>query len=116
MNEKGNAVLAGLINISAATLVTLSLLALALAGYYNLVIRDAAIAAASQSARYGAPPAKDFLLRRLDVSIPHLASHQILERKGPNLTEITVEFSLPGVGLASDAFGRLSVAAATERL
>lgn len=117
MNDKGNAVLAGLVNVALATLVTLSVLGLAMAGFYSLAIRDAAIDAASNGARYQAPSQQEFFLRRLDVSIPELASFSTKESRRVNLNEFTVSFSLPGLGLLGEMVGgEISVSAARERL
>lgn len=109
--------LAGVANISLASLVSLTTLALSMAGYYNLVIRDAAIEAASKAARYGAQSQEDYLLRRLDISIPELASFEVKEHRGVELTHVAVDYSLPGLGLIGQfASGEINVAAATERL
>lgn len=117
MKDEGNAVLAGVVNIALASLVSLSTLALSLAGYYNLVIRDAAIEAASNAARFGSQNQQDYLLKRLDISIPELASFEVSEHRGKELTHVVVEYSLPGLGLVGQfAGGQLNVAAATERL
>jgi len=110
-------VLSGVVNIAMATLVTLTVLGLAMAGFYSLAIRDAAIDAASKGARYQAPSQQDFFLRRLDISIPELASFDVRERRFQSLNELTVTFSLPGLGLLGGlAGGEIRVAAATERL
>lgn len=109
--------LSGVVNIAMATLVTLSVLGLAMAGFYSLAIRDAAIDAASKGARYQAPSQKEFFLRRLDISIPELANLEVRERKITELNELTVAFSLPGLGLLGEFLGgEISVAAANERL
>lgn len=109
--------LAGVVNIALASLVSLSTMALTLAGYYNLVIRDAAIEAASNAARYGSQNQQGYLLRRLDIAIPELASFQVSEHRGSELTHVAVDYSLPGLGLIGQfANGQLNVAAATERL
>ena len=109
--------LAGVVNIALASLVSLSTLALSLAGYYNLVIRDAAIEAASNAARFGSQNQQDYLLKRLDISIPELASFEVSEHRGSELTRVVVNYSLPGLGFIGHfASGQLNVAAATERL
>lgn len=108
--------MAGLANIVFATLVTLSVLALAMAGYYSLVIRDLAIESASKLAGYGAPSQRDYLLHRLELSLPELAGFQVQEQKGDALTQITVQYSIPGLGLMGVPAGQISVQAATERL
>lgn len=108
---------AGVVNIALATLVTLSVLALAFAGYYSLVIRDAAIDAASRAARFGAEDQQRYLMERLDLAIPELASYEVLQQKSQEISFVRVRYYLPGLGfLGSFTQGQLSVAAAAERL
>lgn len=116
LSDRGNAVLAGLANIVFATLITLSVLALAMAGYYSLVIRDLAIESASKLANYGAPSQREYLLQRLQLSLPELAQFKVYEQKGEELTQITVQYWLPGMGLVKEPVGQISVQAATERI
>jgi len=117
LNESGSAVVAGVMNIALATLIALSVLALSLSGYYNLAIRDAAIDAASKSARFGAGNQHDYLMQRLDVSVPELASFRVNQGSDGQLSHVVVDYSLPGFGLIGEFnLGRVSVAAATERL
>ena len=117
MSEGGSAVVAGVLNIALATLVSLSVLALSLSGYYSLVIRDAAIDTASKSARFGSGNQHDYLMHRLDVSVPELASFRISQGSDGQLSHVVVDYSLPGLGLLGDFnLGQVSVAAATERL
>ncbi len=115
-SDRGSAVVAGLANIVFATLITLSVLALAMAGYYSLVIRDLAIESASKLANYGAASQREYLLQRLQLALPELASFQVQEQKGDLLTQMTVQYSIPGMGLMGEPAGQISVQAATERL
>ena len=115
-SDSGSAVLAAVINIALATLITLSVLALAMAGYYTLVIRDLAIDAASELATYGAESQREYLLQRLRYSLPELANFEVTEFKDSNYAAIRVSFGLPGFGLIGLTDGQLSVQAATERL
>lgn len=109
--------LAGVMNITLATLLSLSILALSMAGYYTLVVRDAAIDAASRAARFGSGNQHDYLMQRLDMSIPELASFQVSQGSSGELSHVSVAYSLPGSGLLGEfRLGRISVAAATERL
>ena len=108
--------MAAVINIALATLITLSVLALAMAGYYTLVIRDLAIDAASELATYGAESQREYLLQRLRYSLPELANFEVTEFKDSNYAVIRVSFGLPGFGLIGLTDGQLSVQAATERL
>ena len=115
-SDSGSAVLAAVINIALATLITLSVLALAMAGYYTLVIRDLAIDAASELATYGAESQREYLLQRLRYSLPELANFEVTEFKDSNYAAIRVSFGLPGFALVGLTDGKLSVQAATERL
>lgn len=115
-SDSGSALLAGLINIALATLITLSVLALGMAGYYTLVIRDLAIDAATDLATYGAPSQRDYLLKRLRTSVPELASFEVAELRGSNYAQVSVKFGLPGLGLLGTGNGQIDVQAATERL
>jgi hypothetical protein len=115
-SDAGSAVLAGLVNIALATLVTLSVLALSLAGYYSLVIRNLAVDAATNLATYGASSQREYLLQRLRYSVPELASFEVSEVKNSSYSAISVKFGLPGFGLSGITQGRIDVQAATERL
>lgn len=115
-SDAGSAILAGLINIALATLITLSVLALGMAGYYTLVIRNLAIDAATDLATYGAPSQQEYLLKRLRTSLPELASFEVAESKGSNYAQVSVKFGLPGLGLLGVGNGQLDVQATTERL
>lgn len=117
MNDDGSAVVTGVMNIALATLLTLSVLALAMSGYYSLVMRDAAIDAASNAARFGSENQHDYLLKRIDMSIPELASVKVSQGTDGQLSHVVVDYALQGFGLLGDFnLGRLTVAAATERL
>ena len=115
-SESGSAVLAGLINIALATLITLSVLALGMAGYYTLVIRDLAVDAATDLATYGSPSQREYLLKRLKYSLPELASVEVAEAKNADYAAIEVRFGLPGLGMTGLSQGQINVQAATERL
>jgi len=104
------------VNIALATLITLSVLALAMAGYYNLVIRDHAIDSASKLARYGSLSGEQYLLKRLDVALPQLARFEVDQYRGPLLSQVRVSYSIPGLGMVPGTTGVIQVAAATERL
>ncbi len=115
-SDSGSAVLAGLVNIALATLVSLSILALGMAGYYSLVIRNLAVDAATDLATYGSPSQREYLLQRLRYSVPELASLEVSEAKNSDYATISVKFGLPGFGLSGIAQGRIDVQTATERL
>lgn len=115
-SDSGSAVLAGLINIALATLITLSVMALGMAGYYTLVIRDLAVEAATDLATYGSPNQREYLLKRLRYSLPELASLDVTEAKSVDYAAIQVRFGLPGLGMTGLSQGQINVQAATERL
>jgi hypothetical protein len=105
-----------LVNVALATLITLSVLALGMAGYYSLVIRNLAVDAATELATYGSPSQREYLLQRLRYSVPELASLEVSEAKNSNYSAISVKFGLPGFELSGIAQGQIDVQAATERL
>jgi hypothetical protein len=95
------------INITLATLITLSVLALALSAYNTLLIRDAAVNAASRLALPESPSQQPYLQRLLDDSLPELAGMQITELESGNLVGYRIVSELPLFGflnlLNSDA-------------
>ena len=106
-SPRGNAVVGAVINITLATLITLSVLALALSAYNTLLIRDAAVNAASRLALPESPSQQPYLQRLLDDALPELAGIQITELESGNLVGYRVVSELPLFGflnlLNSDA-------------
>ena len=97
-SDAGNSVIGADINTALATLVTLSVMSLSLAAYHTLMIRDAAITAASKAGRFSAPEQNQYLLRLLDESLPDLASYEITPLGLGNYVGVRVVSKLPGFG------------------
>ena len=97
--ESGNALVAAVVNIALATLLCLSVIALIFSAYHGLIIRDAAVAAAANSAKAGASNQHPYLMRMLDDSLPALASYRAEFSSEGRFVKVTVTSSLPGFGL-----------------
>jgi hypothetical protein len=106
-SAKGNAVVGAVINITLATLITLSVLALSLSAYNTLLIRDAAVNAASRLALPETPSQQPYLQRLLDDSLPELAGIEITQLDAGDLVGYRISSQLPLFGfldlLSSDA-------------
>lgn len=95
----GNSVVGALLNITFATLITLSLLSLSLSAYNTLLIRDAAIDAAAKAALPQAPSQQPYLRKLLDDRLPLLASYNVEELVGDAVVGFLVRAQLPVLGL-----------------
>jgi len=106
-SAKGSAVVGALVNITFATLITLSVLALSLSAYNTLLIRNAAVNAASRLALPDSPTHQPYLQRLLDDSLPELARFEITELEEGNLVGYRIVSTLPLFGfvdyLAADS-------------
>ena len=109
--------LASIASIFLATLLTLTTLGLSFSAYQVLVIRDAAIAAASKSALAQSPGQDQYLMQLLEESLPALASFEISHFGDQKLVGLTVSAKLIGIGMLP-AIGdyEVSVAATREHL
>lgn len=117
MKEDGNAVLGSILSIFFATLITLSLLGLSFSAYHVLIIRDAAISAASKAALKDSPSQDRYLLKLLDDSLPDLANYQAEGFGSERLVGIRVQGFIPGLGFMPGAGGfDVKVAATREHL
>jgi len=81
-----------------------------------LMIRDAAIAAASRTALSEAPNQGQYLMRRLDSDLPQLASYQVRELDAEGLVGFKVLSQLPGLGFWQPTLSEVRVYAAEERI
>lgn len=95
----GNSVVGALLNITFATLITLSLLSLSLSAYNTLLIRDAAIDAAAKAALPQAPSQQPYLRKLLDDRLPLLANYNVEELVGDAVVGFRVRAQLPVLGL-----------------
>jgi hypothetical protein len=116
LSERGNAVLGGLLSITFATLITLSILGLGLSAMNTLMIRDASISAAARAALSEAPPQRQYLLRLLDTNLPQLATYEVGPLDQGGLVGFEVISRLPALGLWQPEMGRVIVFAAKERI
>lgn len=117
MREDGNAVLGSILSIFFATLITLSLLGLSFSAYHVLIIRDAAISAASKAALKNSPGQDRYLLELLDDSLPELASYQIEGFGSDKFVGVWVKGGIPGIGFLPGLAGfEVKVAATREHL
>jgi hypothetical protein len=94
----GNSVVGAILNTALATLLTLSVMSLSFAAYHTLMIRDAAISAASKAGRFNAPEQNQYLLRLLDENLPDLASYQVSPLGLGNYVGVNITSRLPGFG------------------
>lgn len=97
-----------------ATLISLSTLALGFSAINTLVIRDAAIEAASRSALAEGQGQREYLVKLLDENLPSLASYEVNEVQTNQLTGYRIEASLPGLGVIPMANSAVGVAVTRE--
>ncbi|MCF8528685.1 MAG: hypothetical protein K9G13_02100 [Aquiluna sp.] len=97
-----------------ATLITLSLLGLSFSAYHVLIIRDAAISAASKAALKDSPSQDRYLLKLLDDSLPELASYQVEGFGSERLVGVRIHGYIPGLGVLP-SFGEFDVDVAATR-
>ncbi len=115
-SSRGNAVLGAVINITFATLITLSILSLALSAYNTLLIRDAAVYAASRLALPESPSQQPYLRQLLDDSLPELAGVDISELETGNLVGYRIVSRLPLFGFLNFLDSEAEVLVAKEKI
>lgn len=115
-SSRGNAVVGAVINITLATLITLSILALALSAYNTLLIRDAAVNAASRLALPESPSQQPYLRQLLDDSLPELAGVEINELETEHLVGYRIVSSLPLFGFLNFLDSDAEVLVAKEKI
>ena len=113
---EGNSVVGAIINTALATLITLSVMSLSFAAYHTLMIRDAAISAASKAGRVAAPEQNRYLLRLLDQNLPDLASYQLAPLGTGEFVGVRVTSQLPGFGFISPPEISIQAIAPKERV
>ena len=113
-SEKGNAVLSSIASIFLATLITLTTISLSFSAYHVLVIRDAAITAASKEALAKSPGRDKYLMKLLKDSLPLLATFEIEQFGNEKLVGVKVIANLPELGMLPSA-GRYEVSVAATR-
>lgn len=112
----GNSVIGAVINTALATLITLSVMSLSFAAYHTLMIRDAAIAAASKAGRVSAPEQNKYLLRLLDQNLPDLARYEIAPLGTGEFVGVRVTSHLPGFGFLEPPAISIQAIAPKERV
>lgn len=115
-SSRGNAVVGAIINITLATLLTLSVLALALSAYNTLLIRDAAVNAAGRLALPESPSQQPYLQRLLDDSLPELAGIEVTELENGDLVGYHIASRLPLFGFLSFLSSDAEVLVAKEKI
>ena len=113
---EGNSVVGAIINTALATLITLSVMSLSFAAYHTLMIRDAAISAASRAGRVAAPEQNRYLLRLLDQNLPDLASYQLTPLGTGEFVGVRITSQLPGFGFISPPEISIQAIAPKERV
>lgn len=114
LNEKGSAIVSAIAGITMATLISLSTLALGFSAINTIVIRDAAIEAASKEALAEGQGQREYLVKLLDENLPSLASYEVTQRQTNQLAGYRVEASLPGLGVIPMAGSVVEVAVTRE--
>lgn len=112
----GNSVVGAIINSALATLITLSVITLSFTAYHTLMIRDAAIAAASKAGRIQAPEQNKYLLKLLDSSLPELASYEITPLGVDGFVGVGITSQLPGFGFLAPPAVSIQALAPHERV
>ena len=116
MNERGSAVVAAVVNITLATLITLSVLALVLSAHNTLELRNAVIDAASRAGLSEAPNQQPYLLRLLETNLPHLAQFNVEGSSDEAFVSLRASAGLPGFGFLEGFSEGVVVLGARESL
>jgi len=109
-------VVAAIANITLATLLSLSVLALILSAHNTLLLRNAAMEAASMAVLHGAPSQQPYLLRLLETNLPELASFDVTQEGSSDLVSLKAQARLPGFGMFDPIGKQVVVAGARESL
>jgi len=114
LEDKGNAVVSAVMNIALATLITLSLVTLVFSAYHGLIIRDAAITAASRAAKAESINQYPYLMRMLKNTLPSLANYEVEITQQGDFVKVNVATRLPGFGFIEPPASNYSALAARE--
>jgi len=114
LEDKGSAVVSAVMNIALATLITLSLVTLVFSAYHGLIIRDAAITAASRAAKAESINQYQYLMRMLKNTLPSLASYEAEITQHGDFVKVDVATRLPGFGFIEPPAINYSALAARE--
>ena len=116
MNDRGSAVVAAVANITLATLITLSVLALILSAHNTLLIRNAVVEAASKAVLSEAPSQQPYLMRLLETNLPHLSSFDVEQGSSGRFLFLKASAQLPGLGMLGGTSQQAVVLGAREAL
>ena len=114
LSDSGNAVVSAVLNIALATLITLSLITVVFSAYYGLIIRDAAVTAASRAAKAESVNQYPYLMRMLNNSLPALANYDANISQQGDFMKVNVTSKLPGFGFIEPPMMNYSALAARE--
>jgi len=114
LSNSGNSVVGAVVNITLATLLTLSVMGLVLSAYNTLLIRDAAVEAAARLSLPESPSQQPYLRRLLEDRLPELASYRIEKLEGETLVGYRIDASLPVLGFLEFLPSRTEVLVARE--
>ena len=114
LSDSGNAVVSAVLNIALATLITLSLITVVFSAYYGLIIRDAAVTAASRAAKAESVNQYPYLMRMLNNSLPALANYDANISQQGDFMRVNVTSKLPGFGFIEPPMINYSALAARE--
>ena len=101
-------------NIALATLITLSVTTLVFSAYHGLIIRDAAITAASRAAKAESVDQYPYLMRMLKNTLPSLANYEVDITQQGEFVRVNVTTRLPGFGFIETPVINQSALAARE--
>ncbi|MGZ0244136.1 MAG: hypothetical protein ACKVHW_05005 [Actinomycetales bacterium] len=106
--------MSAVLNIALATLITLSLITVVFSAYYGLIIRDAAVTAASRAAKAESVNQYPYLMRMLNNSLPALANYDANISQQGDFMRVNVTSKLPGFGFIEPPMFNYSALAARE--
>jgi hypothetical protein len=115
-DDAGNSVVGALINTALATIITLVVIGLTITAYHTLVVRDAAISAASNAGIFNAPEKNRYLLRLLNENLPDLASYDIRSLDEGSFVGVEVVSQLPGFAFLAPPSVTIRAIAPRERV
>ena len=85
-------------------MISLSVITLSFSAYHTLIIRDAAIRAASNSALAETPGQQKYLLKLLKQSLPMLANYDVRQLGDSRFIGYRIRAELPGLGYIGELF------------
>jgi hypothetical protein len=102
LKDEGNAILATVLNLALSTMISLSVITLSFSAYHTLIIRDAAVKAASSSALAETPGQQKYLLKLLKQSLPMLSNYEVQQFGDDRFLGYRVKAQVPGLGFIGE--------------